>query len=51
MSRVNVLTRDKNDVISEKRVRCIFIFWENIQNLTGCKRWVLGENLTPFDEI
>jgi len=32
---------------------CIFIFWASrtTQNLTGWKRWVLVEKLTPFDEI
>jgi len=32
---------------------CIFIFWVNkpTKNLTGWKRWVLVEKLTPFDEI
>jgi len=42
---------DKNDVISEKLVHCIFIFWVNNQNLTWWKLWVLMEKLTPFDEI
>jgi len=31
----------KNDVISEKLVHCIFIFWVNTPNLTEWKRWVL----------
>jgi len=41
----------KNDVSFLKS--CIFIFWVNrpTQNLTGWKRWVLVEKLTPFDEI
>ena len=43
-------TRDdeKNDVIFKKLIRCIF--WVNTQNLTGWKRWVLMEKLTPFDK-
>jgi len=42
---------DKNDVISEKLLHCIFLLWLNTQNLTGWKWWVLVEELTQFDEI
>jgi len=46
-------TRDteKNSFIYDKLVHCIFILWVNTQNLTGWKRWVLVEKLTPFDKI
>jgi len=38
----------KNDVISEKLVHRMFIFWANTQNLTRWKQWVLMEKLMPF---
>jgi len=38
----------KSDVIPEKLVHCIFIFWVNTQNLTGWNWWVLVEKINAI---
>jgi len=45
----NIKTCDDGKMTSfPKLVHCIFILWANTQNLTGWKRWILVEKLTPF---
>ena len=44
-------TVKKKEVVSEKPVCCIFIFWVNTQTRQGAKRCVLVEKLAPLDKI